>query len=155
MIVLALLLLVAVAALVLFFVVAGSETVRMEWEELNLAWEPSALVVFLLGVLATLVVVLAIALVRAGTRHRAHQRRELKRLKGAERERSRREHEHAEADRDARAHGDVPSGQRATPATGPAGQGSGARPVAPQDPGPGSQGREGDGSWYDEPRRQD
>ncbi|MFZ5870472.1 MAG: hypothetical protein ACOYXW_08110, partial [Actinomycetota bacterium] len=86
MILLAVLLLVLVAAIVLFVVVAGTAPVLLEWEELNLAWEPSALVVFLLGAVTLLLAVLALGMIRAGTRRRVERRRELKRLRAVAKE---------------------------------------------------------------------
>lgn len=87
MIVLALLLLVAAAVLVVFIVVTGrTQTVDLTWEALNLSWAPSALVVFLLGALTLLLVVLALGLLRGGTKRKVEQRRELKRLRGVEKE---------------------------------------------------------------------
>ncbi|UER53414.1 hypothetical protein HJG43_01270 [Kineosporiaceae bacterium SCSIO 59966] len=144
MIVLAALLLVAVAAVVVFVVVAGTETVRMEWEALSLAWEPTALGVFLLGALAMLLLGLALVSLRAGTRRRTEQRRELKRLQKVERKRTDPQPEHAATGKDTRPAPVADSGsQRDT-----------SRPVAPRDPGPGGTSPGDDGSWYDEPRRQ-
>lgn len=102
MILLAVLLLVLVAAIVLFVVVAGTEPVLLEWEQLDLAWKPSALVVFLLGAVTLLLAVLALAMIRAGTRRRVERRRELKRLRAVEKERgAAAEAERREAYRDA------------------------------------------------------
>lgn len=151
MIVLAALLLVAVAAVVVFVVVAGTETVRMEWEALSLAWEPTALGVFLLGALAMLLLGLALVSLRAGTRRRTEQRKELKRLKQVERERSERQRDNTDRQRD---HAAAERDSRAAPATHSGTQGDAARPVAPRDPGPGGTSPGDDGSWYDEPRRQ-
>ncbi|MFP5334719.1 MAG: hypothetical protein ACLGIV_05330 [Actinomycetes bacterium] len=100
MIVLALLLLVVVAAIVLFVVVSGStETVRLEWDDMNLAWAPSALVVFLLGAVTLLLAVLALGMIRGGTRRKVEQRRELRRLREVEKERAAAESERREAQR--------------------------------------------------------
>lgn len=87
MIVLALLLLIAAAALVVFVIVTGStQPVALEWDALNLAWDPSVLVVFLLGAVTLLLVVVAFGLLRGGTRRKVEQRRELRRLRRVERE---------------------------------------------------------------------
>ncbi|HZI96754.1 MAG TPA: hypothetical protein VFD41_04425 [Actinomycetales bacterium] len=87
MIVLALLLLIAVVALVLFILVTGaSETVLLESDQLNVSWEPTALVVFLLGAVTLLLAVIALGLLRGGTKRKVEQRRELKRLRKVEKE---------------------------------------------------------------------
>ncbi len=88
MIVLALLLLLAAAALVVFIVVTGSTgEVPLQWTDLNLTFSPSPLVLFLLGALTLLLVVLALGLLRAGSRRSVEKRRELKRLRRIEDER--------------------------------------------------------------------
>ena len=87
MIVLALLLLLAAAALVAYILLTGSTaTVLLASDELNLSWEPSALLVFLLGALTLLLVVVALGLLRGGTKRQVSKRRELKRLRQVEQE---------------------------------------------------------------------
>ena len=138
MIVLAVLLLVLSAAIVLYVIVAGAtETVSLEWDALNLAWEPSALVVFLLGALTLFLIGLAMALIGNGTRRRMQQRRELKRLRQVERERSTSE----ATDRDQatrRTDHDVRHDERPT---SPPSEGRGAS----------AHGGTDDDSWYDTP----
>lgn len=82
MILLAFLLLVLVAAIVVLMVLAGTApTVRLEIDQLNLAWEPSALMVFLLGAGSVLLLGLALGMIRAGSRRKMAQRREIKELR--------------------------------------------------------------------------
>lgn len=90
MIVLAVLLLALAAAVVVFVVLTGaSETASLTYDPLNIAWEPSVLVVFLAGAAALFLVELALALMRGGTRRRMEQRRELKELRKKEAEQTR------------------------------------------------------------------
>lgn len=85
MVVIAVLLLVVVAAVVVFVVVAGTTgTVTLEWDQLNLFFEPSPLVLFLLGAATLLLAVVAIAMLRAGSKRSMAKRRELKRLRRLE-----------------------------------------------------------------------
>ncbi len=85
MVVIALLLLVVVVAVVVFVVVTGaSGTVTLEWDQLNLFFEPSPLVLFLLGAATLLLAVVAIAMLRSGSRRSMAKRRELKRLRRLE-----------------------------------------------------------------------
>lgn len=85
MVVIALLLLIVVAAVVVFVVVTGSSgTVTMEWEQLNFFFAPSPLILFLLGAATLLVAVLAIAMLRSGSRRSLAKRKELKRLRRLE-----------------------------------------------------------------------
>ena len=85
MVVIALLLLVLVVAVVVFVVVTGaSGTVTLEWDQLNLFFEPSPLVLFLLGAATLLLAVVAIAMLRSGSRRSMAKRRELKRLRRLE-----------------------------------------------------------------------
>lgn len=126
MIALAVLLLVLVLAIVVYIVVTGTtETVRLEWEQLNLAWEPNALLVFLLGALALLLLGLALGLIQAGTKKSVQRRRELKRLRESDRERDRA--------------GSGEANDQDTHRTPPAGS---SRPDRPNDR---------DDSWYDTP----
>lgn len=82
MIILALLLLLLVAAIVVLMVLAGrADTVRLEVPELNIAWEPTPLMIFLLGAATILLVGLALAMIRAGSRRKMAQRREIKELR--------------------------------------------------------------------------
>ncbi len=143
MIVLALLLLIAAAAMVVFIVVTGSTgEIPLEWDDMNLAFAPSPLVLFLLGALTLLLAVLALGLLRAGTKRSTEKRRELKQLRRLQDERdsqadASREAVPAVADGDARdrkGH-DVP-GYSADPAR--YGDAGAARPMhaAPQPGGP-------------------
>ncbi len=85
MVVIALLLLVVVVAVVVFVVVTGaSGTVTLEWDQLNMFFEPSPLVLFLLGAATLLLAVVAIAMLRSGSRRSMAKRRELKRLRRLE-----------------------------------------------------------------------
>ncbi len=85
MIVIAVLLLIVVVAVVVFVVVTGSSgTVTMEWEQLNFYFAPSPLVLFLLGAVTLLVAVVAIAMLRSGSRRSLAKRKELKRLRKLE-----------------------------------------------------------------------
>lgn len=87
MIVLAVLLLVLVAAVVVFIAVAGAgEPVLLTWDALNLRWEPTALLVFAAGAVTVVALGLALALLRSGARRSSDKRRELKRLRRAEQE---------------------------------------------------------------------
>ena len=89
MVVLALLLLVVVAAVVVFVLVTGTTgTVELTWEQLNLSFAPSPLVLFLLGAATLLLAVLALGMLRSGSRRGMAKRRELKRLRKIEQERS-------------------------------------------------------------------
>ena len=89
MIVLAVLLLLAVVAVVVFVLMTGvDQTVQLTADWLSLDWRPSALVVFLLGALTLFVAEIALAMLRSGARRSADRRRELKRLRDAERERA-------------------------------------------------------------------
>jgi uncharacterized membrane protein YciS (DUF1049 family) len=88
MFLLGLLLLIAVIAVVVFVLSAGADQhVQLSADWLNLNWRPSLLVVFLIGALCLLLVGLALGLMSAGVRRKARRRRELKRLRDAERER--------------------------------------------------------------------
>ncbi len=85
MVVIALLLLIVVVAVVVFVVVTGaSGTVTLEWDQLNMFFEPSPLVLFLLGAATLLLAVVAIAMLRSGSRRSMAKRRELKRLRRLE-----------------------------------------------------------------------
>lgn len=87
MVVLALLLLVVVAAVVVFVLVTGTTgTVELTWEQLNLSFAPSPLVLFLLGAATLLLAVLALGMLRSGSRRGMAKRRELKRLRKIEQE---------------------------------------------------------------------
>ena len=89
MIVLAVLLLLVVVAVVVFVLMTGvDQTVQLTADWLNLDWRPSALMVFLLGAVTLFVAEIALAMIRTGTRRSADRRRELKRLREAERERA-------------------------------------------------------------------
>ena len=89
MIVLAVLLLLVVVAVVVFVLMSGvDQTVQLTADWLNLDWRPSALMVFLLGAVTLFVAEIALAMLRSGTRRSAERRRELKRLRDAERERA-------------------------------------------------------------------
>lgn len=137
MIVLAVLLLVLALALVVYVVVAGAtQTVSLRWDDLNLAWEPTVLVVFLLGALTLLLVGLALWLIRAGTRRSMQKRRELKRLREADRQRAAEGHHDRGQDRHDE-HREAGSADRESrPTTPPRGDESGD-----------------DDSWYDAPPR--
>lgn len=88
MIVLGVLLLIAVAVVTVFVVMSGAgQQTRLTSDMLNLDWRPSVLLVFLLGALCLLVAVVALSMIQRGTRRRVEQRRELKRLRNAERDR--------------------------------------------------------------------
>lgn len=137
MIVLAVLLLVLALALVVYVVVSGAnQTVSLEWEELNLAWEPTPLVVFLLGAVTLLLVVLALWMIRAGTKRGVAKRRELKRLREADRQRAAEARQHDQgADEDRREEGTSDARSRESrPTSPPRGEGGGR-----------------DDSWYDRP----
>lgn len=87
MVVLALLLLVVVAAVVVFVLVTGTTgTVELTWEQLNLSFAPSPLVLFLLGAATLLLAVVALGMLRSGSRRGMAKRRELKRLRKIEQE---------------------------------------------------------------------
>lgn len=87
MVVLALLLLVVVAAVVVFVLVTGTTgTVDLTWEQLNLSFAPSPLVLFLLGAATLLLAVVALGMLRSGGRRGMAKRRELKRLRRIEKE---------------------------------------------------------------------
>lgn len=87
MVVLALLLLVVVAAVVVFVLVTGTTgTVELTWEQLNLSFAPSPLVLFLLGAATLLLAVVALGMLRSGSRRGLAKRRELKRLRKIEQE---------------------------------------------------------------------
>lgn len=86
MILIGLLLLLVVVLIVVVMVMAGNETVLIGWDALNIAWTPTALVVFLLGAGTLLLLVLAFAALRAGTRRRVAKGQELKRLRKLESE---------------------------------------------------------------------
>lgn len=88
MVVLALLLLILVVLLVVFMVITGSRgEVPLEWDQLNIAFSPSPLVLFLMGAVTLLLAVLALGLLRGGTRRGATKRKELKRLRQIETDR--------------------------------------------------------------------
>ncbi len=88
MVVLALLLLFLVVLLVVFMVITGSRgEVPLEWDQLNIAFSPSPLVLFLMGAATLLLAVLALGLLRGGTRRGATKRKELKRLRQIETDR--------------------------------------------------------------------
>jgi hypothetical protein len=160
---------------VLFIVVTGStETVTLEWDQLNIFWQPSALLVFLLGAVALLLAGIALGLFRRGARKGIQRRRELKRLRESDAERARAERDHAEQERAARARAVPPptqtediahddrsaSDRSASDRSGhedhPRGDRGEERPVSPPDSGPAPQasGTSGstsqDGSWYDD-----
>lgn len=87
MIVLAVLLLLAVALVTVFLLVAGVDaTVPLEWDALNLSWSASPLVLFLLGAVTLLAAMVALGLLRSGTRRKVGKRREIKRLRKVEKE---------------------------------------------------------------------
>jgi hypothetical protein len=89
MIVLALLLLVLVAAVVAFVLAQGvDQTVLFSADWIGFSWRPSIIVVFLLGALCLFAAELALALMRGGFRRGRNRRRELKRLRDAERQRA-------------------------------------------------------------------
>ncbi|HEX5533869.1 MAG TPA: hypothetical protein VFX33_09035 [Actinomycetales bacterium] len=89
MIVLALLLLVLVAAVVAFVLAQGvDQTVLFSADWIGFSWRPSIIVVFLLGALCLFAAELALALMRGGFRRGRDRRRELKRLRDAERQRA-------------------------------------------------------------------
>lgn len=120
MVVLALLLLVVVAAVVVFVLVTGTTgTVELTWEQLNLSFAPSPLVLFLLGAATLLLAVVALGMLRSGSRRGMAKRRELKRLRKIEKEQ-----------------GTTPDGSRAgTPAAAPVPAGAhdrGAHAAPPQ-----------------------
>ncbi len=84
MIVFGLLLLLLVAAVVVIMVMAGSGHVTIGWDAINLHWEATALMIFVLGAVSLLVLVLAFACLRNGTRRRFAKGRELRRLRKIE-----------------------------------------------------------------------
>ena len=89
MIVLALLLLVLVAAVVAFVLAQGvDQTALFSADWIGVSWRPSIIVVFLLGALCLFAAELALALMRGGFRRGRERRRELKRLRDAERQRA-------------------------------------------------------------------
>jgi hypothetical protein len=89
MIVLALLLLLLVAAVVAFVLAQGvDQTVLFSADWIGFSWRPSIIVVFLLGALCLFAAELALALMRGGFRRSRDRRRELKRLRDAERQRA-------------------------------------------------------------------
>jgi uncharacterized protein HemY len=136
MIALALLLLVVVAAIVLVIVVTGStEYVLLQWAQLGIELRLSALVVFLLGVLALLLTGISLALFRRGARRGRERRRELKRLRESDAERSRAAQAYADQERAERARSVPPATEQTTDASGAA---------------------HSDSSWYDDnpPQRQ-
>lgn len=85
MIVLAVVLLLLVAATVLFVAVTGStETTQLVWDAVGIAWAPTALAVFLLGAAVMLVAEAAVGLLLRGGRRTGQRRQELKRLRRLE-----------------------------------------------------------------------
>lgn len=87
MVVIAVLLLVLVLTVVVLVSTGGSsQTVRLEWSQLSLVWEPSVIEVFLVGALTLLVAVVALVLLRRGLGGRVARRRELRRLRSLESE---------------------------------------------------------------------
>jgi uncharacterized protein HemY len=87
MFVLALLLLLVVAAVVAAMVLGGTaNTIRLDFDPIDLVWQTTPLVVFVVGVATTFVLLLALALFRSASRRRLDQRRELKRLRQAEKD---------------------------------------------------------------------
>lgn len=82
MILLGILLLLVVAAVVGFMVMAGANAPTLiQIPSLNISWTPSALVVFTIGAATLLVLVFAISLIRSGTRRRVAKSQELRRLR--------------------------------------------------------------------------
>jgi uncharacterized membrane-anchored protein len=89
-IVLAVLLLIAVALAVLFILVTGTtEHLTLAWDQVNLSWATTALVVFLAGAVTLLVAEIGVGLLLRGNRRSWARRKELKRLRRVEQERSR------------------------------------------------------------------
>lgn len=86
MIIFGLLLLLLVAAIVVVMLMAGDDTVTIGWDAINLNWTPTALVVFLLGAGTLLLLVLAFAALRSGTRRRVAKSQELRRLRKMDKE---------------------------------------------------------------------
>ena len=154
MIVLGVLLLIAVAVVAVFVVIAGTgQQTRLTSDLLNLDWRPSVLLVFLLGALCLLVAVLALSLIRRGTRRRVEQRRELKRLRNAERER---DSDRSTSGRDARA--TSTTAERVVDVRADDGRNAGAnpgpdtrRPTSPNDPGTDVRTSSAPGTWHDDP----
>lgn len=82
MIILALILLLIVAVVVVLMVAAGrSDAIHVEIPYVDISWEATPLALFLLGAVTLILAVVALGLIRAGSRRKMAQRREIKELR--------------------------------------------------------------------------
>lgn len=91
-ILLGLLLLLVVAAIVLVMVMGGAavpDQTLIDWPALGISWGPSALLLFLIGAGTMILLLMAVAMIRAGTRRRVAKSQELRRLRKMENQQAR------------------------------------------------------------------
>ncbi len=92
MILLGLLLLLVVAAIVLVMVMGGAavpDQTLIDWPAVGISWGPSALLLFLIGAGTMVLLFVAVAMIRAGTKRRVAKSQELRRLRKMETQQAR------------------------------------------------------------------
>ena len=89
MVIIGVILLLLVVAVVAFIVIVGSgpdATVHLQWDALNVQWEPTAALLFGLGAATLALLALSGVLIRSGVKQKVHKGQEMRRLRRLERE---------------------------------------------------------------------